>query len=360
MREKDVGRPLTDDDLEAALIAGLFLSAGGSGREAMEGQRRLGRMALAFGGVNFVAIDELDPDDTIIVATAVGAPGGGSPVVSPRDSVESARTLLAHLPKPPAGVICGHVPGFNGWMTAAALGVPYVDVASNGRGHPTVMMGGMGLASRPDISITQVGTGGRQEDGSRLQVVATGNISNTEKVLRRAAALNGGLVMASRGPLAAGFVAANGAPGAITFQLGLGAAMLAAEGPDRVTATAEFIGGEVLVSGEIVENTVSYADGFDVGRVVVRGPQGEATLGVFNEYMTAEMDGERVATFPDMIGSLDPATGDPVAISRLAPGAPVAVLVAHRSSFPIGKGALDPAVYPEAEAAMGVDLVSWL
>ena len=86
----------------------------------------------------------------------------------------------------------------------------------------------------------------------------------------------------------------------------------------------------------------------------------DATLGVYNEFMTAELDGRRVATFPDMIGALDPATGDPVAISERPVGSRVAIVIAHRSKFPVGKGALDPAVFPEVEAAMGADLASYL
>lgn len=356
-----MGRKLNSEDLEAAMIAGLFLSAGGSGRKAVERQRRLGRMALDYGGgIEFAALDELDPDDIIITATGVGAPGGGAPVIAPRDSVESARALLPYLPKSPAGVICGHVPGFNGWLVAAALGIKYVDAASNGRGHPTVMMGGMGLASRPDIAITQVGMGGSTADGSRISVIATGNISLTEKVLRQAATLNNGLVLATRGPLRADFVRENGAPGAITFQIELGRAMLSASGPDRVRAAADFLNGEVLVTGEVVSNTVKYANGFDLGQMVVRGSEGEVTLGVFNEFMTAETGGRRIATFPDMLGTLDPETGDPVAISELQPGENAAVIMAHRSNFPVGKGALDPAVFPEAEEAMGADLRSYL
>lgn len=355
-----MGRKFDADDLEAALAAGLFLSAGGSGRKAVERQRRLGRMALDYGGVEFASLAELDPDDVVITATGVGAPGGGTPVVAPRDSVESARVLIEHLPKAPAGVICGHVPGFNGWLVAAALGLKYIDAASNGRGHPTVMMGGMGLASRPDISIIQVGMGGSASDGTRISVVATGNISLTEKLLRQAATLNNGLVLATRGPLTAGFVRDNGAPGAITFQLELGRAMLSATGPDRVKAAVAHLKGEVLVSGDVVSNNVKYANGFDLGTMVVRGPEGEATLGVYNEFMSADMDGRRVATFPDMIGTLDPDNGDSLAISELKPGEKVAVIIAHRSNFPVGKGALDPAVFPEVEQVMGVDLRSYL
>jgi len=136
--------------------------------------------------------------------------------------------------------------------------------------------------------------------------------------------------------------------------------MLAASGADRVRATVEFLGGELLVEGDVTENSVTYGGGFDLGHMKVRGSNGEAVLGVYNEFMTADFGGKRVATFPDMIGTLDPQTGEVVSISESKPGSRVAVIVAHRSAFPVGKGALDPAVFPEVEKAMGVDMRSYL
>ena len=38
--------------------------------------------------------------------------------------------------------------------------------------------------------------------------------------------------------------------------------------------------------------------GFDLGQMKVRGNRGEAVLGIYNEFMTADFDGKRVATFP--------------------------------------------------------------
>jgi uncharacterized protein len=355
-----MARSLTADDVESALIGGLFLSAGGSGKRSAARGRALGRVALDYNTVRLASLDELNPDDRVITATAIGAPGVPNPAVTPRDSIDSARRLVAMLDQKPVGVICGHVPGFNAWLVAAALGLDYVDAASNGRGHPTVKMGGMGLASRPDISIIQVASSGAGAANSPLNFVAEGDIVRTSNVMRQAAVVNGGLIYAARGPLAAGFITENGAPGAITFQLDLGRAMLRANGADRVQAAVEFLGGTLLLQGEVSANTVTYGGGFDLGQMTVRGATGEAVLGIYNEYMTADLDGQRVATFPDMIGTLDPRTAEPLAISELPRGSQVAVIIAHRSKFPVGKGALDPAVFPEVEKAMGVDLHSYL
>jgi uncharacterized protein len=355
-----MARLLTADDAEAGLVGGLFLSAGGSGRTAVAKNRGLARMALEYGTVRLVGLDELDPDATVITATAVGAPGFAHWAIEPRDAINAARRLVAQLDKPPVGVICGHVPGFNAWLVASALGLDYIDAAANGRGHPTVKMGGMGLASRLDLSITQVACCGSKGEKSHFSVVAEGDIVRTSNVMRQAAVSNGGLIYAARGPLTAGFIKENGATGAIAFQLDLGRAMLAASGADCVRATVEFLGGRLLVDGEVTQNTVTYGGGFDLGQMTVRGKGGESVLGVCNEFMTADVGGLRVATFPDMIGTLDPQTGEPVSISQSRPGNRVAVIIAHRSKFPVGKGALDPAVFPEVEKAMGVDMRSYL
>ena len=351
---------LTAEDIEAGLVGGLFLSAGGSGRNAVEKNRGLARMALDYGGVRLVGLDELAPDATIITATAVGAPGFANWQIKPRDAINAARRLIDTLDTPPVGVICGHVPGFNAWLVAAALGLDYVDAAANGRGHPTVKMGGMGLASRLDLSITQVASSGSKAENSEFTILVEGDIVRTSNAMRQAAVINGGLIYAARGPLTAGFIRDNGAPGAISFQLDLGRAMLAEGGADRVHATVDFLGGELLVEGEVTANSVSYGGGFDLGQMNVRGSHGEAVLGVYNEFMTADFAGRRVATFPDMIGTLDPSTGEVVSISESKPGSRVAVIIAHRSKFPVGKGALDPAVFPEVEKAMGVDMRSYL
>jgi DUF917 family protein len=355
-----VARNLSVEDLEPALLGGLFLSAGGSGKGSANRNRALGRTAVDYGRVRLVRLDELSPDDLIITATAVGAPGVANPPVLPRDSIDAARHLMSLLDTPPVGVICGHVPGFNAWLVAAALGLNYVDAASNGRGHPTVKMGGMGLASRLDLSILQVASSEGAPNTAPLRVTAEGDIVRTSNIMRQAAIANGGLIYAARGPLTASFIKENGALGAITFQLELGRAMLCVKPQQRIEAIVEFLHGELLLEGEVVENTVAYSGGFDVGRMRVRAARREAMLGIYNEYMTADADGRRVATFPDMIGTLDPRSGEPVAISELPPGSSVAVIIAHRSKFPVGKGALDPAVFPEVEQAMGVDLRSYL
>src|SRR5258708_38995012 len=104
--EENMARMLTADDVEEGIVGGLFLSAGGSGRNAVDKNRGLGRMALDYGGVRLVGLDELDPEASIITATAVGAPGFANWAIKPRDAINAARRLVEKLERPPGGRIC--------------------------------------------------------------------------------------------------------------------------------------------------------------------------------------------------------------------------------------------------------------
>ncbi len=342
-------------DLEAAILGGLVLSAGGSGRGSAGRHQRLGEAALSYGAVAFATLDEFDDDDALLVSTAVGAPGQGKANTEPRDAVEAAHAVLAASGVDPGGVIPGHVPGLYAWVIASALGVPVADAATNGRAHPTVQMGAMGLASRPEMNIWQAGSAAGD---TPLSVLVHGDVTRTSAVMRAAGVQNGGMINAVRGPFTVEFVRTHGAPGSITFAHGLGDAMLAAKGAARVIAAGEFLKGETF-SGEVTENGVAYRDGFDVGRVSILTTRGLLALGVYNELMTATLDGKRIATFPDMLASFDARTGEPVSVSEMKAGEAVAIVIAPRSSIPLGAGVFDPVVYPAVEKAMGEEIARY-
>jgi DUF917 family protein len=337
---------LDEAALDAAIRGGLLLSAGGSGMASSARHRRLGEEALRSGQVRLQPLSELMADDALLVSTAVGAPGASGARTEPKDAVDAARALIAASRCEPKGVIPGHVPGMYAWTIAAALGIPLIDAATNGRAHPTQKMGGMGLASQSDAMLWQAGS------AAGLQAVVHGNLVKTSNVMRAAAVQNGGLINAVRGPFSAGFVTKQGAPRAISFCLELGERMRAR----GVAGALDFLKGSVLVEGEVTQNNVAYREGFDVGTLRV----GSVTLGVYNEFMIAEQRGERLATFPDFLGSLDPASGEPLAIAELKPGRRVAVVFSARENIPLGAGVFDAAVYPEVEAAMGAELARYV
>ena len=347
-------------DLEAGILGGLLLSSGGSGMSSSARHRALGEAALASGKVRMVPLDALDPEALLVVATAVGAPGTSGARTKPSDAIAAARLLQTACGKPLAASMVSHVPGLYAWTIAAGLGIPLADAGTNGRAHPTERMGGMGLASDPSATLWQAAYSEAAAGEPELSVVAHGHPSKTASILRAASVQNGGLINAVRGPHTAAFVRSKGAPGAVSLAIGLGEAMLSAKGSARVAAAAKFLGGEVMIDGVVESNDVRYGGGFDVGTVVVHAGTRRVALGVYNEYMTADEDGKRLGTFPDFVGTLDPASGDPVAISALKPGTPVAVVATSRERIPLGAGAWDRGVYAEVETAMGRELSKYV
>lgn len=350
------GRLLHRADLDAAVLGGLLLSSGGSGMASSARHRALGEEALALGAVRLLPLADFADDDALIVATAVGAPGTSGARTRPADAVAAARAVEAACGRKLVGAMVAHVPGMYAWTIAAGLGIALADAGTNGRAHPTERMGGMGLASKADAALWQAAHAAGGDGEPPLSVLAHGHPSRTSHILRAASVQNGGLINAARGPFSAAFVREHGAPGAISFALALGEAMKAASGTARIAAAAKQLGGEVLIDGEVAENTVRYEGGFDIGSVTVQSGARRVQLGVYNEFMTADEAGARLSTFPDFLGSLDAASGDPVAIAALRPGARVAVVSAPRSRIPLGAGVFDRAVYAEVEAAMGVPL----
>ncbi|HEY9279022.1 MAG TPA: DUF917 family protein [Eoetvoesiella sp.] len=350
-------RQIDQTDIEAAITGGLILSAGGSGRARVAQNRAFAQRACAAGPLNLISIDDLDPKTEVLISTAVGAPGGGKHLADPDHAVLAAKNLIHASGAKIGAVMPGHVPGIYAWLLAAELGVPLLDAACNGRGHPTVRMGSLGLSSQPLVQLYQAGV------GAALQITVRGNTLATSALLRAAAIQAGGLIMACRGPLEAGFVASAAARGAITFQLDLGKAVLAAgnDAHGRITAALQFSGGKLLAQGTVVGNNVVYQDGFDVGQVIVRDEKSGSTLelGVCNEFMTANLDGCRVSTFPDLQASIDPASGQVMAISEMQVGTRVSILTVAKSKLPMGPGIFDPAVYPDVEQRMNTRIADY-
>jgi DUF917 family protein len=279
----------------------------------------------------------------------------------PEDYVRALRLLSDALDEPVVGTITaqnGSSTTCNGWVQSAVLGTLVIDAAGDGRAHPTGKMGSLGLAADPDYRTVQAAAGGNRAQDRYLEVVTRGTVRHTADVLRTAAVRSGGFIAAARNPLPAAYVREHAAVGAISFALGLGEAMLAAEreGPEAVMdAIAATLGGRILGRGEVRRKRLRTAGGFDVGGLAVD----ELELGFVNEYMTVEADGERLATFPDVITTLAARDGRPVSIADIRDGDSVAVLAVDKALVPLGAGVKEPSVYPEVEEMLGKPLAEY-
>jgi DUF917 family protein len=345
--------------VHAAVAGGSVLAAGGGGW--VDHGLLVGTTAVQYGTPRLAALDEVDPDALLATVSAIGAPAARGWEMRPRDYVRALELLIEAVEEPIVGTVTaqnGSSTTCNGWVASAVLGTLVIDAAGDGRAHPTGKMGSFGLAADLDYETVQAVAGGNRAQQRYLELVARGSVRWTANVLRTASEQSGGFIAAARNPLRARFIAEHGAVGAISFALALGEAILAAESAGAqavIEATAAHLGGRVLMRGAVREKALRTEHAFDIGSIVVE----ELELGFVNEYMTAEADGERLGTFPDVIATLSLANGRIISIADIAPGDQVAVLHVPKANVPLGDGVKEPSVYPEVEAMLGKPLVQY-
>jgi DUF917 family protein len=359
-----MGRILTEKDIEPAVKGGSVYAAGGGGWA--DHGRMLGRAAVSVGKPELVSIDELEPDDWIATAAAIGAPASTTPwEMQGIDYVKAAQLLQDELGARLAGLIIGQngkSSTLNAWLPAAVLGCKVVDAVGDVRAHPTGDMGSIGLAGSPEPMI-QTAVGGNRAENRYIELVVKGATAKISPVLRTAADQSGGFIASCRNPVRASYVKANAALGGISLALQLGEAIIAAEakgGSKVIDAIVEATGGALLAKGYVAKKDVVYTNqAFDIGTITLDEGDDAHVLHVMNEYMAVEKaGGTRLATFPDVITTLD-AAGKPLSVGEVREGMHIFVLHVPKTVIPLASSVLDPSVYPPVEAAMGIEIARY-
>jgi len=360
-----MGRILTETDVEAAVKGGSVDAAGGGGWA--DHGRMLGYAAVSIGKPELVSVDELQDDDWVATAAAIGAPASTTPwEMRGVDYVKAVQLLQEALGARVAGLIVGQngrSSTLNAWLPSAILGTKVVDAVGDIRAHPTGDMGSIGLAGSPEPMI-QTAVGGNRDENRYIELVVRGATAKVSPILRTASDQSGGFIASCRNAVRASYVRANAALGGISLALALGEAILAAERKGAsavIDAIVETTKGAIIARGTIARKAVVYTkEAFDIGIVVVGTGDGARTLHVMNEYMAVEdAGGARLATFPDVITTLDAATGEPLSVGQLHEGMEVAVLHVPKTVIPLASSVLDPAVYPSVEKAMGIAIARY-
>lgn len=83
-------------------------------------------------------------------------------------------------------------------------------------------------------------------------------------------------------------------------------------------------------------------------------------LTFWNEYMTLERAGERIATFPDLITTLAADEARPLSSAGITEGREVFVLHVPRAHLHLGEGMRRPELLRAAEEAVGRPLVPFV
>ncbi|WP_067622209.1 DUF917 domain-containing protein [Alicyclobacillus acidiphilus] len=351
-------RQLTVRDVEAAVLGGKFLGGGGGGWTA-DGLA-LANEAMQTNAPMLISPDECGDDDIIVTAALVGAPAAKDQYVEPAHFVRTIERMESALGTKVAGVITnenGAAATVNGWIQAAKLGIPVIDAPCNGRAHPTGVMGSIGLHQLKDFVSIQAASGGRLD--KYVEIVVKASLERAATLVRNASVQAGGVVAVARNPVTAGYVMQHGAVGAITQAIELGHAMLRAQAHGAravVDAALDFMSGARIATGKVAHVSLRTEGGFDVGEVTI----GDVDMTFWNEYMTLERNGERLATFPDLIMTMDTNTGMPLLTAELQPGLDVTVVCVPRAHVKLGAGMHDEALFKVVETVVNKEICKYV
>ena len=359
-----MGRILTEKDVEPAVKGGSVYAAGGGGWA--DHGRMLGYAATSIGKPELVDVEELDPKDWIATAAAIGAPASTTAwEMQGRDYIKAVELLQEALGEKLAGLIIGQngkSSTLNAWLPSAVLGTKVVDAVGDMRAHPTGDMGSIGMAGSPRQMI-QTAVGGNRAENRYIELVVRGATAKISPILRTASDMSGGFIASCRNPLRAKYVRDNAALGGISLALQLGEAIIAAEkkgGSAVIDAIVKTTGGSILAKGTVTKKDLVYTrEAFDIGTFVLGERDKAITIHTMNEYMAIDdAGGTRLATFPDIISTLD-ASGTPLSAGQLREGMFVFVLHVPKKLIPLATSVIDAAVYPPVEKALGIELARY-
>jgi uncharacterized protein len=350
-------------DVEAAIRGGSIFACGGGGWA--EHGRTLGTAAVTIGAPELVSIEEVPDDAFIATAAAIGAPAGTTDwQMFGVDYVKAVEMLQEALGAPIYGLMIGQngmSSTMNAWLPSALLGTKVVDAVGDIRAHPTGDMGSIGMAASPEPTI-QTAAGGHRSSHSYIELVVRGATAKVSPILRKAADMSGGFIASCRNPVRASYVKKHAALGGISRALELGHAIMRAEeegGRAIIDSICRTTSGTILARGKVTRKAVTYTEGaFDIGTISLRDGTREILLHVMNEYMAVDEGGSRLATFPDVITTLD-GEGQPVSVGHITDGMELSVFHIGKAHLPLSSSVKDPSVYPIAEAALGIPIAHY-
>ncbi|MGM0900535.1 MAG: DUF917 domain-containing protein [Bacillota bacterium] len=320
---------LTLDYATKAVYGGCILGGGGGGwiKDGLEKAEQ----AFKIGNPELISIDELQKEDFVACVSLVGAPSAKEAFFTSQQLVSTVTRMQKEFQQPIKALMTnenGAATTVNGWLQSAATGLPFLDAPCNGRAHPTGSMGSMNLSEVKDYTSIQAFAGGK--DTKKVEGVVTATLDVASSAVRAISVQAGGMVGVCRNPVNVEYIKENAAVGGITQAIELGEVFLSVpEGPERIEAVASFLKGRVIHSGTVSHFKLNETGGFDVG--VVRIDDLELTF--WNEYMTAEMHGERKGTFPDLIMTFNVETGSPIVSAEMQKGLKVAVISVQKENL---------------------------
>lgn len=336
-------------DVEDLLLGCAVFATGGGGH--LETGLALARTCYRrFGPMQMVGLEELDDDDLVACPYFVGAvaparqeegQGGEAEGASPSDGearLEKYEPLLAvralerFLGRPISALVATELGGGN---TAAALAVawatgrPVVDADPAGRAVPELFHSTFYLEGVPIAPFALA-----SEAGDLAVVEWVADDFRAEAIARSFAVASGNRAGVADHPVTGRVAKRSLLAGTLGRARAVGAAVRAARlaGADAASAAARAGGGLVIFRGRVAtDSSYRIGGGLTEGIVSIAGSgqyRGRTMEVAFrNEHMVARLEGQVVATIPDLISLLDQRDGEPVTNPAIPAGTEVVVVV---------------------------------
>lgn len=309
-----------------ALAAGAAIFGTGGGGAVYIAQLAAERALLEHGSVRLITVDDLGPEDTVILMSGIGAPTVGIEMLSSANQmgvmVEAAERALG---RPITALMPVEIGGSNGvgpvgW--AARLGLPLLDADGMGRAFPKATMVAMNVAGVPcEVSVMADVVG-------NVVTHRTIDIAWLERHARATTVASGGICLGAHYPLTAQTAPGAVIEGTVSRAIQVGRALLAAADP--VPAVAEVLDADVLITGKITDIARRTEGGFVCGSVTIAGTGADRSrlqrIEIQNENLVVLEDGEIVVSVPDLVSIVDAETGHAISTEMLRYGQRVSVL----------------------------------
>jgi DUF917 family protein len=306
-------------DVDAFGVGLRLLGSGGGGDPELFGSTL--RRALGDGELRLHAPEELGEDPVVPVGMLGGTRMLAEKLPSGQEIVGAVRAQARWTGVEPRAVMAIEGAGLNGALVvvaAAALGLPLVDADLMGRALPRVDQLSRAVDGGVLAPFAMVEAGGHTVLLEHPDPVAL------ERVIRVVIAQGGGWAGCAFAPVPASAVCHDSCLGGLARALALGRAHAAAP-PARI---ADALGGRELAAGRAVEIARHASATFGRAGITVLDDTGPVLrLEAENEYLLALLDGEPVASCPDLLCVLDRRTSAPIAVDALRVGDDVRVVV---------------------------------
>lgn len=316
---------ITVDDI-AALGAGTAIFGTGGGGAVYSAQLMTENALRTHGPVPLVTVDELGPDDLVILMSGIGAPTVGIEMLSAVNQIDDLVAEVERLAgRPATTVMAAEIGGGNGVQPigwAARLGLKVLDADGMGRAFPDAAMVAMNVAGVPcEWAVLSDVVG-------NVSVMKTIDLHWLERHARALTVSSGSICIGAHYPLTAETARGAVVEGTVSASIRVGHALLSASEP--VAAVAAELNAVVLLTGKITDLDRRTVGGFARGSVTIAGTGPDRgrlqRLELQNENLLVLEDGEVLVSVPDLVTIVDAETGHAITTEMLRFGQRVSVL----------------------------------